>query len=62
MTPILFKLNAELFRACGIMALILFLLETLKDGYVSFYFNPVIMLVFFLASGAVWLFDWSEDK
>jgi|TARA_B100001971_G_scaffold205717_1_gene223563 hypothetical protein len=55
-------LNTELFRASGVLTLILFLLETLKEGYVSFYLNPAIVLVVFLVSGAVWLFtpDFAE--
>ncbi|MAG28796.1 hypothetical protein CL632_01450 [bacterium] len=57
---LILKLNTELFRASGILTLILFLLETLKEGYVSFYLNPVIVLVIFLVSGVVWLFDKNE--
>ncbi len=53
---LILQLNTELFRASGILTLILFLLETLKEGYVSFYLNPVIILVIFLGSGVIWLF------
>lgn len=56
MDNIILKLNTELFRASGILSLILFLLETLKDGYVSFFVNPVIILIIFLISGVIWLF------
>jgi len=55
------KLNTELFRISGMLTLILYLLETLKEGYVSFYLNPVVILVIFLISGIIWLFDWSNE-
>ncbi|PIP67277.1 MAG: hypothetical protein CO042_00755 [Parcubacteria group bacterium CG_4_9_14_0_2_um_filter_41_8] len=51
-----YQCNNELFRISGILTLILFLLETLKDGYVSFFINPVIILVIFFISGVIWLF------
>jgi len=57
MKDMVLKFNVELFRTTGALTLILFLLETLKEGYVSFYLNPVIVLAIFLASGLVWLFD-----
>lgn len=60
MKTTLLKLNTELFRATGILTLILYILETLKDGYVSFYLNPAIVLVIFLGTGVIWMFDWSE--
>ena len=58
----LLQLNTELFRGSGILSLILLLLETLKEGYVSFYFNPVIILVVFLISGIIWLFTPDSDN
>lgn len=61
MTLIL-KLNIELFRVSGILTLVLFLLETLKEGYVSFFINPVIILVIFLISGIIWLFTPDFDS
>jgi len=62
MKYITLKLNTELFRASGILTLILFLLETLKEGYVSFFINPVIILVLFLISGIIWLFTPDFDN
>lgn len=53
---ILLKLNTELFRTSGILTLVLYLLETLKDGYVSFFINPAIVLAVFIISGIIWLF------
>jgi len=53
---ILLQLNTELFRASGALALILYLLETLKDGYVSFFVNPAIVLAVFIITGIIWLF------
>ena len=50
------QLNNELFRTVGILTLILFILETLKEGYVSFFVNPAWFLAVFAASGMVWLF------
>jgi len=57
MKQIMLKLNTELFRTVGVLVFILYLLETLKEGYVSFFINPVWVLLVFFASGAVWLFD-----
>jgi len=62
MKYIALQLNTELFRASGILTLILFLLETLKEGYVSFFINPVIILVLFLISGIIWLFTPDFDN
>ena len=62
MKSTLLKLNTELFRVAGIMALILYFLETLKDGYVSFYLNPAIVLVIFLVTGIIWLFTPDSDS
>ncbi|MBI1961727.1 MAG: hypothetical protein HYT31_00520 [Parcubacteria group bacterium] len=56
MKPLILQLNTELFRASGSLTLILYLLETLKDGYVSFFINPAIALAVFIATGAIWLF------
>ncbi|MDP3995221.1 MAG: hypothetical protein U1C18_01390 [Patescibacteria group bacterium] len=56
------KLNTELFRASGIVTLILFLLETLKDGYVSLFMNPAVVLGIFIASGVIWLFTPDSGK
>ena len=53
---ILLQFNTEFFRASGSLTLILYLLETLKDGYVSFFINPAIMLAVFIISGIIWLF------
>ena len=59
---ILFKLNAELFRTAGIFTLILYLLETLKEGYVSFFINPAAVLAVFFVSGVIWLFTPDFDR
>ena len=56
MKAVLLQLNTELFRAAGILTLILYTLETIKEGYVSFYTNPVWFLTLFIVSGIVWLF------
>lgn len=52
----IYALNRELFRTAGIITFILYLLETLKDGYVSFFINPAVILVVFVISGIFWLF------
>ena len=62
MKEIILQFNTELFRASGILTLILFLLETLKEGYVSFFLNPALVLVIFLISGIIWLFTPDSDK
>ena len=62
MTETILKLNTELFRISGILTLILYLLETLKEGYVSFFINPVIFLLIFLISGIIWLFTPYSDR
>ncbi len=49
--------TTELFRVSGVLTLVLYMLETLKEGYVSFYLNPAIVLSVFLLSGIVWLFE-----
>ena len=59
---ILLKLNLEFFRVIGALTFILYLLETLKDGYVSFFFNPVFSLLAFLISGVIWLFTPDFDN
>ncbi|OJI06315.1 hypothetical protein BK004_04080 [bacterium CG10_46_32] len=59
---ILLKLNTELFRASGVLTLVLYFLETLKDGYVSFFVNPAIMLAVFVVSGIIWLFTPDSGK
>jgi len=53
-------LNKEIFHVSVVLTLALFTLETLKEGFVTFYFNPVWILLVFLLSGAVWLF--TPDK
>ena len=67
MTPTNYKyttnlqmLNTELFRVSGILTLILYMLETLKEGYVSFFVNPAWFLALFVVAGLVWLF--TPDK
>lgn len=60
MQALFLALNVELFRTVGILTLVLYILETLKEGYVSFYINPVYFLVLFILSGAVWLFTPDE--
>jgi hypothetical protein len=59
---ILLKLNLEFFRVIGTLTFILYLLETLKDGYVSFFLNPVFFVLAFLVSGVVWLFTPDFDN
>jgi len=54
------RLNTELLRASSVLVFILYLLETLKEGYVSFFFNPAWALLIFLTSGVFWLFDRGE--
>ncbi len=56
MQPILLQLNNELFRVVGALTLILYILETLKEGYVSFFVNPAWFLAVFVVAGVVWLF------
>ncbi|OGY92500.1 MAG: hypothetical protein A3H70_04630 [Candidatus Komeilibacteria bacterium RIFCSPLOWO2_02_FULL_48_11] len=60
MRKILLDLNKEIFHVSVVLTLALFTLETLKEGFVTFYFNPVWILLVFLLSGAVWLF--TPDK
>jgi len=62
MNTIILKLNRELFRTSGILTLILYLLETLKEGYVSFFINPAVILVIFIISGIIWLFTADSDR
>lgn len=59
---LIYNFNRELFRTVGVLTLILYLLETLKEGYVSFFINPVFVLVIFLASGIIWLFTPDFDR
>lgn len=60
MKNILPQFNAEFFRTVGILTLVLYILETLKEGYVSFFVNPAWFLAVFFLSGIVWLF--TPDK
>ncbi len=60
MSQLFLQSNTELFKVSGVLTLILYILETLKEGYVSFFVNPAWFLVLFVVSGVVWLF--SPDK
>ena len=46
--------------ASGLLTFTLYFLETAKDGFVSFFFNPVWVLMIFFLSGLAWLF--TPDK
>lgn len=53
----LLKLNKDLLIISGIITVIIYSLEALQAGFVSFYVNPIWFLFIFLFSGIVWLFD-----
>lgn len=51
------KLNKDLLKISGLLTIIIYILEALQSGFVSFYVNPIWFLFIFLFSGIVWLFD-----
>jgi len=62
MRDLLLKMNSELFKTSGVLTLVLFSLETFKDGFVSFFINPAIFLFVFLFSAIIWLFTQDSDS
>ena len=54
---IIHQFNQDLLVASGLLTLVLYFVETAKEGFVSFFFNPVWVLLVFLASGAIWFFS-----
>ncbi len=60
MLKVLLDLNKEIFHVSGVLTLILFAMETIWPGFVTFYFNPVWILMLWLLSGAAWLFTADE--